>query len=146
MENSYKVGEVTYVQKPLLMSQLGPLMAWVERLPEEHTLRNLSTLKDNVDKKLMEVLKKMLYDGSLLEALSHVIIAVDVKQSVEERLDHLKNNLEVLVGFRMVTDFFTFNMKTLLESSVQLEESRVGIEGTMNSILADSSTKSEQPA
>ncbi len=146
MEKQYKVGEVTYVQKPLLMSQLGPLLVWVERLPEEHILRNLSTLKDNAETKLMDALKRMLYDGSLLEALAHVLIPIEGTQSIEERINHLKNNLEVLIGLRMVTDFFTFNMKTLAESSGMLEQGRVDIETAMISMSQDSSMKSEQPA
>jgi hypothetical protein len=128
LEKVYKVGEVTFTQRPLLMRQVGPLLTWVESLPEDHILRNLTSLQQGSEAQMFGVLKKMLLDGSLLEALSRVLIS---PMSPEEGAKHLDNNLDVVTGMQMVADFFTFNMKMLSESLGTLEVTQKEVQTMM---------------
>ena len=140
-ERTYTVGEVTYTQKPLLMSQLGRLWNWVEMLPTEHVLHNVTTLQSSDSEKLFTTIRSMLLDGSLLEALSLILVP---NTTVENIRKHLDENLDAATGIRMVTDFFLFNMRILSESSVMVEEQKVEMEKMQNELLSKTMRESSE--
>ena len=140
---TYTVGEVDFSQKALLMSKIGKLWAWVESLPDGHVLKSFKTISGTDETRLLEVIKSMLMDGTLLKALS-LVLTPDKEMSTEEIEKHLEENLDIPTGIVAVTDFFIFNMETLSESSGLIENQKVKVEKTRNLVLSKSTSESSE--